>query len=208
MAVKKIVSAALLGSIVMFIWGGFSHMVLFVGAGFKHLQDEDKLIELLKNNKDEQGLYFFPGKDFRHSTKEEDAVWENKFRNGPAGLLVFRAVGGNPFSAGKLGTQFLSNLLSVLMAVFIAASVYAGFWRRVLIVTVLGVVACSAVSTIYWNWYGFPTSFFIAQVLDMTIGFFLSGLVICKIVKPRSSLGPVFIDADHKEPGSRNEERK
>lgn len=185
-AVKKIVSAVLLGCVVMFIWGGFSHMVLFIGAGFKHLPEEDKLIASLKVNKTEQGLYFFPGKEFRHSTKEQDMVWENKFRNGPAGLLVFRAVGGNPFSASKLGTQFLSDLSSVLIAVFLAASVSAGFWRRVFVITLLGVAACSAVSTIYWNWYGFPTSFFIAQLLDTTIGFFLSGLVICKIVPIRN----------------------
>jgi len=118
----------------------------------------------------------------KNSTKEQDMVWENKFRNGPAGLIVFRAVGGNPFSAAKLVVQFLSNFASALIAAFIAASVCAGFWRRVLVVTLLGVVACSAVSTIYWNWYGFPTTFFIAQLLDMIIGFFLSGLVICKIV--------------------------
>jgi hypothetical protein len=167
----------------MFIWGGLSHMVIFIGAGFRQLPNEDKLIETLKANKEEQGLYFFPGKDFRHSTKEQDAAWENRFRNGPAGLLVFRAVGGNPFSAGKLVIQFLSNFSSALIAAFIAASVCAGFWRRVLVVTVIGVAACSAVSTIYWNWYGFPTSFFIAQLLDMTIGFFLSGLVIGRLTK-------------------------
>ena len=180
--IKKILGAALLGSIVMFVWGGFSHLVLFVGAGFRRLPDEDKLIELLKTEKNEQGLYFFPSKEFRHSTKEQDMVWESKFRNGPAGLLVFRAIGGNPFSAEKLVIQFLSNLSSVLIAAFIAAALYAGFWRRVFIVTLLGVAACSAVSTIYWNWYGFPTDFFIAQLLDMSIGFFLAGLVICKIV--------------------------
>jgi hypothetical protein len=180
-AIKKIVGAALLGSLVMFVWGGLSHMVLFVGTGFKQFPGEDKLIALLKTGKSDQGLYFFPGKDFQHSTKEQDRIWADKFTNGPAGLLVFRAVGGNPFSAKKLGIQFLSNLSSALIAAFIAASVCGGLWRRVLVVTALGVVACSAVSTIYWNWYGFPTPFFIAQLLDMTIGFFLSGLVICKI---------------------------
>jgi hypothetical protein len=180
--VKKIVGAALVGSVVMFIWGGFSHMVLFVGAGFKHLPNEDNLIATLKTNKDEQGLYFFPGKEFRHSTKEEDLAWENKFRNGPAGLIVYKAVGGDPFSAGKLIIQFLSNFSSVLIAAFIAASVSAGYWRRVLIVTLLGVAACSSVSTIYWNWYGFPNDFFMAQLADMTIGFFLAGLVVCKMV--------------------------
>jgi len=175
------VGAALLGGIVLFVWGGFSHMVLFVGAGFKRLPDEDRLIESLKTNKDEDGLYFFPSKDLRHSTKEEDAIWENKFRNGPTGLLVFKAKGGEPFSPAKIGTQFLSNLASAVIATLIAASLWVGFWRRVLVVTLIGVAACSAVSTIYWNWYGFPTSFFVAQILDMTIGYFLCGLVVCKM---------------------------
>jgi hypothetical protein len=181
-AVKKIVGAALVGSLVLFAWGGFSHMVLFIGAGFKRLPNEDELIGSLKAGKSGEGLYFFPSKDLRHSTTEEDRIWENKFRTRPAGLLVFRAVGGSPFSAGKLGVQFLSNLLSALIAAFVAASVGAGFWRRVLVVTLLGVAACSAVSTIYWNWYGFPTSFFIAQLFDMSIGFFLAGLVVCRMI--------------------------
>ena len=185
--IKKIVGATLLGGIVLFVWGGFSHMVLFVGAGFRRLPDEDKLIETLKVDKDEGGLYFFPSKDLRHSTKEEDAIWENKFRNGPTGLLVFKAKGGEPFSGAKLGTQFLGNLASALIAAFIAAAVGAGFWRRVLVVTLIGIAACSAVSTIYWNWYGFPTGFFVAQILDMTIGFFLSGLVICKVISGKVS---------------------
>lgn len=183
--VKKIVIAALLGGVVMFVWGGFSHMVLFIGAGFKRLPYEDKLIELLKANKNEEGLYFFPGKDLRHSTKEEDAIWEGKFRNGPAGLLVFRAVGGDPFSAGKLVRQFVSNLVSALIAAIIAASIFGGFWRRVFIVTIIGLVACSGVSTIYWNWYGFPGGFFVAQIMDMIIGFFLVGLVVCKVILKR-----------------------
>lgn len=176
------VGAALLGGIVLFMWGGFSHMVLFVGAGFKRLPGEDKLIETLKVDKDVDGLYFFPSKDLRHSTKEEDASWEDKFRNGPTGLLVFKAAGGEPFSAAKMGTQFLSNLASAVIATLIAASLWVGFWRRVLLVTLIGIAACSAVSTIYWNWYGFPTSFFVAQIVDMTIGFFLCGLVVCKMV--------------------------
>ncbi|WP_431216369.1 hypothetical protein ACQ86N_18145 [Puia sp. P3] len=57
--VKKFVVAVLLGTVVLFVWGGFSHMVLFVGAGFKRLPDEDRLIESLKRSKDEQGLGYF-----------------------------------------------------------------------------------------------------------------------------------------------------
>ena len=106
--VKKIVVAALAGSIVLFIWGGFSHMVLFVGAGFKRLPNEDQLIQTLKTNTNKEGLFFFPSREFRHST-----------------------VGGDPFSASKLVIQFVSNFFTALIAAFIAASVSAGFWRRV-----------------------------------------------------------------------------
>lgn len=179
---KKLIIAAFLGGLTMFIWGGFSHLVLFIGTGFKPLPNEDKVMEVLKTNITRQGLYFFPGKDFRNSTKEQDAVFESKFRNGAVGILVYRPVGGNPFSATKLITQFLSNLLSVFMAVIIVSLTYAGYWKRVFIVLLLGLLACTAVSSIYWNWYEFPTSFFIAQILDMVIGFFLAGLVICKII--------------------------
>lgn len=179
---KKIVTATLLGGLTMFIWAGFSHLLLFIGTGFKPLPNEDKVMEVLKTNITGQGLYFFPGKDFRNTTKEQDVVFERKFRNGPVGLLVYRPIGGNPFSAIKLITQLLSNLFSVFIAVILASLIYAGYWKRVLTLSLLGLLACSAVSSIYWNWYEFPTSFFIAQILDVVIGFFLAGLVICKIM--------------------------
>ena len=57
--VKRIVGAALVGGVVLFVWGGLSHMVFFIGAGFKRLPDEDRLIGSLKTSKDQGGLYFF-----------------------------------------------------------------------------------------------------------------------------------------------------
>ncbi len=179
---KKLIIAALLGGLTMFIWGGFSHLVLFIGTGFKPLPNEDKVMEVLKTNITEKGLYFFPGKDFRNSTKEQDAIFDTKFRNGPVGLLVYRPIGGNPFEVSKLVTQLMSNLFSVFVAALIASLIFVSYWKRVIIVSLLGLLACSAVSSIYWNWYEFPTSFFIAQILDMVIGFFLAGLVVCKII--------------------------
>jgi hypothetical protein len=179
---KKIIIATLLGGLTMFIWGGFSHLVLFIGTGLKPLPNEDKVMEVLKTNIPEQGLYFFPGKDFRNSNKEQDAIFDQKFRDGPVGLLVYGPVGGNPFKVSKLITQLISNLLSVFIATLIASLIFASYWKRVIIVSLLGLLACSSVSSIYWNWYEFPTSFFVAQILDMVIGFFLAGLVICKIV--------------------------
>lgn len=178
---KRLIVATVLGGLTMFMWGGLSHSVIFIGTGFKQLPNEDKVLEALKTNIPEQGLYFFPGKDFRNSTKEQDLAFETKFKTGPAGMLIYRPIGGSPFSVDKLTTQFFSNLLSVFIAVLIASLIYAKYWIRVVVITLLGLLSCSAVSSIYWNWYEFPTSFFVAQILDMVIGFFLTGLVICRL---------------------------
>lgn len=179
---KKMLIATLLGALVMFVWGSFSHLTLFIGAGFKPLPNEDHVMDVLKSNIPEQGLYFFPGIDFGKSTKEQEAIFEAKFRSGPVGLLVYRPVGNSPFEVSKLIIQLISNLLSVFIAALIVSFLTAGYWFRVMIVSLLGILACSAVSCIYWNWYEFPTSFFMVQILDMVAGFFLAGLIVCRII--------------------------
>lgn len=177
---KKLLLATLLGTLVMFIWGGLSHTVIFVGTGFKPMPNEDKVIAVLKENISEQGLYFFPGKDFKNSTKEQDVAFENKFKTGAVGQLIYRPIGGDIFSIGKLLTQFISNIFSVFIIALIASLIALNYWKRVFIISLLGLLSCLSVSTIYWNWYEYPTSFFIAQILDITIGFFLTGMVVAK----------------------------
>lgn len=177
---KKVLLATFLGSLVMFMWGGLSHTVIFVGTGFKPMPNEDKVMAVLKENISEQGLYFFPGKDFKNSTKEQDFAFENKFKTGVVGQLIYRPIGGNVFSTGKLLTQFISNIFSVFIIVLIASLIALNYWKRVVLISLLGLLSCLSVSTIYWNWYEYPTSFFVAQILDITIGFFLAGMVVAK----------------------------
>jgi hypothetical protein len=180
---KQILIAAILGTVIMFIWGGFSHMVLFIGAGFTPLPNEDKVIEILKSSIPEQGLYLFPGKDFRKKyTPEEESAFMNKFQFGPVGMIMYRPIGGNPLSPKKLITQLISNFLSSLTAAFVASLLLATYWKRVLAITLLGGLACISVGMIYWNWYEFPTNFFLAQCIDLLICFFLAGLLIAKVV--------------------------
>jgi hypothetical protein len=178
--IKRIITAILLGCTVMFIWGGFSHTVIFVGTGFKRMPNEDKVIAVLKENIGEQGLYFFPGKDFKNSSKEQDAVFENKFKTGAVGQLLYRPIGGDVFSGGKLITQFMSNLFAVFIIVIVVSMLTGSYWKKVFIISLLGLLSCLSVSTIYWNWYEYPTSFFIAQILDVVIGFFLAGMIVAR----------------------------
>lgn len=184
---KRLIVATLLGAAVLFVWGGLSHMVIFVGTGFKPLPNEERIIETLKNSIPEKGLYFFPGKNFKTITADQEIVWEQKFQYGPTGILLYQPIGGNPLSAKKMVIQFISNFLSAFLIVFITSLIIANYWKRVIIITLLGSLSVVAVSMIYWNWYEFPTDFFIAQFIDMTVGFFLAGIVISKIIPAKKN---------------------
>jgi hypothetical protein len=180
---KRLFIAAISGCVILFIWGAFSHLVLLIGAGFTPLPNEDKIITLLESSIPKKGLYFFPGKDFRQkSTAEQESAFEEKFKTGPVGILVYRPVGGNPFSLNKLMTQLTCSFISTGILAFIISLMTASYWKRVFAISLLGCLACVSVSTIYWNWYEFPTGFFLAQCIDQIAGCFLAGLAIAKIV--------------------------
>lgn len=80
---KKILLAAFLGSITMFVWGTISHMVLITGIGYKPLPNESAIMQSLNDTILEKGLYFFPGKDFKNTTHDEEKQWLNKYETGP-----------------------------------------------------------------------------------------------------------------------------
>jgi hypothetical protein len=180
MKFKKILLAAFAGSITMFIWGTISHMFLITGIGYKPLPNESKIMQTLKDTISEKGLYFFPGKDFKNTTSDEEKQWLNKYENGPVGLVIYRPIGGNPFSVNKLIVQYLAYLLSSFLSLLVLANSKGSYWKNVLTVSLIGLIGCLSVSVIYWNWYEYPNSFIAAQFADITIGFFLLGLVISK----------------------------
>ena len=62
---------------------------------------------------------FFPGKDFKNTTPDEEKQWLNKYENGPVGLLIYRPIGGNPFLAKKLIIQYLTYLASFFLSLLI-----------------------------------------------------------------------------------------
>jgi hypothetical protein len=187
---KRVIIAAICGCAIIFVWGAFSHLQLLTGTGFTPLPNEDNIIKTLESSIPRKGLYFFPGKDFRKSaTKEQESAFEAKFRTGPVGILVYRPVGGEVLAPTKLLTQVASNFITTLILSLIGSLVILPYWKRVFILSLLGALACASVSTIYWNWYEFPTSFFLAQCVDQIVGFFLAGLAIVKIVGQRQEPG-------------------
>lgn len=190
---NRILLAGLLGGLVVFLWGAFSHIVLPIGqAGIRVLPNEAPVLEAVRAGVPRSGLYFFPGLDRTPGmTAEQKAAaerdWSERYRRGPNGILVLQAGGGEPFSVRQLILELVTNILGAAIAAMLltlAATSLPSFGARVLFVTLLGVFASVAIDLSYWNWYGFPPEYTAAALLDQTVSWLLGGLVLARIIQP------------------------
>jgi hypothetical protein len=185
---RRILLAALLGGIAVFVWGMISHMLLPLGeAGVKMLPDEAGVTSALGASIHEPGVYLFPGVDMKDSSKEAQQRWAEKYKKGPTGMLIYHPVGEEFKWGPHLAIEFLSNLLGALVAAILLARVAGGYGSRVLLTAALGLFAWLAINISYWDWYGFPANFVLLEGVDQVISWLAAGLVIAKVVRPPAS---------------------
>lgn len=189
---KKILLGGVVGGIVVFVWSVISHMILPLGmVGFSQLPNEDMVVTALRENIKDPGLYYFPGMEQTAGmTKEEQKAamqkWEEKYRQGPIGTLIYQPQGQNPLIPKQLIIELLSNIAGALVAAYLLAKAVGGiasFGGRVLFVLLLGLFASLAIDISYWNWYGFPGSYTLAAIIDQVVSWGLAGLVMGAIIK-------------------------
>jgi hypothetical protein len=182
--VKRIVIAGVVGGLIVFVWSAVSHMVLPLGnIGFESLPNDEPVISALKGSVPESGLYFFPGfPNHREATQEEQEAYLARLRQGPSGVVVYTAGGVEAMAPSRFVTEFVSCLLAALVAAWVLASVVGGYGKRLLVVALLGFFAFASLLLSYWNWYGFPTDYTLANGFGEVVGWLLAGLAMAKIV--------------------------
>src|SRR5262249_51808530 len=147
------------------------------------MSNEERIVSTLRTSLPGDGLYFFPSIDLRGSpTREEKADWEARFRAGPTGMIIYHATGAVPVSPKKVSVQFVSHVVAAGVLAYWLSLAVASYWKRIGLAALFGVFGLFAISSIYWNWYGFPDAFFLAQGVDMIVGWALAGAVIAKLI--------------------------
>jgi len=183
---KKVIFGAIFGGLAMFGWGFVSHIVLPLGEiGMSQLPAEAPVLSTLSAEIDRSGVYFFPGMDPATATEAETKAWEEEYRKGPSGLLVYTAEGQEPMAPVRLAKQLGGDVLAALCgAILLWLAGMASYLSRVVFVTLIGIAAWASINLPYWNWYGFPTDFTLAAGADTTLGWLAAGLVMGLIVRP------------------------
>jgi hypothetical protein len=186
---KKLL-AGVLGGLAFFLWSFVAHDVLAMGkAGIKEIPNEQAVLDSMKANMPENGLYLLPGLGIPEGATraQQAAAMEarmHKVETGPSGLLVYHP--SLQFSFGKaLIVELGTNILQILLAVMLLSQTnlvnFAARWR---FITLAGILAAISTNISYWNWYGFPGSYTVAYVCTVAMGFVFAGLIAAAIVKP------------------------
>jgi hypothetical protein len=113
-----------------------------------------------------------------------------KLAANPSGLLIYHPPGAKGITGGKLGLEFLTEVVETLLAVLLLAQTrlesYAG---KVGFIVLVGIIAALATNIPYWNWYGFPGNYTAAYMTTQIVGYLSAGLVAAAVMKNREPLG-------------------
>jgi hypothetical protein len=187
----RIIVAALAGAIVVFIVSAVFRMATPLGtAGLTVIADEDPVLERFRASLPRSGIYFFPsaGMDFKSKpTPEQQKAWEEKLRRGPRGLIVYTAEGSEALSPRQLVSEFVANFLAAAVAAVLLSVMVAPYLARAVFVGLLPLFGFLSVAASHWIWYGFPTSFVVAELAMEFVAWLLAGFAMAKIVKFRSA---------------------
>ena len=182
------VVAVVVGALTCFAWGAVSHMVLGLGdAGLKSIPPaaEAGLADIQSTSIPDSGLYYYPG--MAAGTENDPAAqaeWQKKADAGASGILLVNVGPGHGMNARTFTVELLTDLAVATLALFLlccAAGCCRTLISRVLFVAMLGAMSALLRDIPFWNWYGFPIKFTLAQFADSFIGMALLGLVLALI---------------------------
>ncbi|HKE44434.1 MAG TPA: hypothetical protein VKB41_07840 [Steroidobacteraceae bacterium] len=184
---SRLILASTLAAMAMFVWG-FLASTRLGSVGISPLPNEPALLDLMRANIPEKGLYFFPGVgDLDNLTEDQQRAWMDKIKAGPNGLLLFDPAGHEPLSARQILTEIISDFLGALLLCILLGFTNLSLWGRVGFGATVGLMAWLTSSVGYWNWYGFPTPYVLAEGFGQVIQWALAALVLTLVMRRKAA---------------------
>jgi len=170
---KRVVLAGVLGGLALFLWESVAHMMLPLGEmGFRAVPNDQAFAAFVKEQFKDDGLYIFP------------AMQQQPPKGTPAGILVVHPGGMDELTPRQLGSQVSLDIVVMMAAAWVLSkSAVSGYLPRAGMVAALALFPILRVHLPYWNWYGFPASFILAESITHIAGFAIGGLILAKLVR-------------------------
>lgn len=183
--VQKIVKCGLIGGFVLFLWGAIAWTVLaWQGFHMKSFSNEIQVQTTIANNIEGSGIYILPSihQYARGSTEYESA--KTRMSQGPFATVAVMAQGKNPCMVCSMISDLIVRIIAASLVTWLLlhSSGPHGIKRSVKFITIIGVVVAIAATLPYVIWFGFPIGFAVVTMVEVTVGWFLAGLAIGKIL--------------------------
>ena len=186
----SLLKGGLLGGITLFIWGAVSWTVLpWHDMTLNKFTNEDAVVAAITANAPAPGVYFLP--NARHepgmTAAEKEAAWkamENRMAQGPVLFASLRLKGAPsmlPYALTGIIISIIGATLGTLLLLQIRETAYL---RRAGFLALFGFTAGVVCFLPYWNWFDFSAAYTAVSIVDLVIGWFLTGLVIAKVAAP------------------------
>jgi hypothetical protein len=187
----RILLAGIAGGILAFFMGAVSHMVFQLqGRTMLNVPYETKLVEHLKGHALGPGLYMIPGVPAGAEGEQAKMNELNeRYKAGPAGLLLIAPAGQDMMGPGTLGSELYSDVMAALVAAWMLSKFAStvGYFNRWMAVLLLAVFSWFSLTASYHIWYRFPLEFIRDEFYCAALEWGVAGLAIAAIVRPRAA---------------------
>lgn len=169
---KRTVLLSLIAGVVLFMWGFVSHGVLpWYGLAYQEFADEAAIAAALQDNAPNRGIYYLPYSDADRDPGKPEA-FVNVLPRGPETTL-----------ASKMAFGLIIQVVSAFLVIsLVRRSASSAYWNRVGLFGLVGIIVGVASHGYYWNWFEFPSTYTVITILDIAIGWVLTGLVIARFI--------------------------
>jgi hypothetical protein len=187
----RILLAALAGAVAMFVWTAIAHMATPLATmGFSKMTNEPAVLQAMtsENVSTKTSLFIFPWTDPKdpQMAQKYDALAKTH----PTGILLYRPLGQAKSASNMMPMlikEFIKQFAQALIAAWIVSMIAASFLGRTGIVTAIGVSTAIATNVSYWNWYGFPLDYTMAQIIIEVVSAFAAGLAISAVLRDKTA---------------------
>jgi hypothetical protein len=182
----RLILAALVGAVVLFVCGFVMYVVLGYHWKVIHpMPQEEQVATTLKGAIPETGVYLIPAPMTEGGTEAQKGAWADKHKAGPVGMVFWQTQGSDPMSIEMHIRGFVINFLAAMCAAMIArfaAVAGANFARRWATIMVMAMFAGASVHLMNWNYWHLPDGYTGVAIADLIVAWALAAVPIAWMV--------------------------
>lgn len=189
----RVIFGGILGAVIAFVWSFVSWMVMpWHEWTLQSFRNEEFVSWVIKENVRKDGVYVIPHMGDKKSaltpSELKDKLDQGKTgaKSGPFVYAQIKRKGIDFTSPKQYIISFLTQCVGATLISFLLLKVTeSSYGGRLLFVTVTGLIVGILGLVPNWNWFGGGNLFLLVGIADLIITWFLAGLLMAAIVRPR-----------------------